>query len=59
MGIARAFFLFFGVVFMTFFPPPTYSFDLRRISVGVFSELKIPKSEGNLLKHGKPGPLYR
>jgi hypothetical protein len=38
-------------VFLTFF------FDLRRISVGVFSELEIPKFKGHLLKPGKLGPL--
>jgi hypothetical protein len=54
-GSARA---FFGVVFMTFFFSKLF-FDLRRISVRVFSELKIPKSEGHLLKPGKLGPLLR
>jgi hypothetical protein len=42
---------FLGDVYDPFF------FDLRRISAGVFSELKIPKSEGRLLKPGKLGPL--
>jgi hypothetical protein len=35
-----------------------FFYDLRRISVGVFSKLKIPKSEDYLLKPGKLGPLY-
>jgi hypothetical protein len=46
---------FWGGVYDLFFPQPF--FDLRRISVGVFSELKIPKSEDHLLKPGKLGPF--
>ena len=42
----------YGLLFFSYF-----FFDLRRISVGVFSELEIPKSEGHLLKPGKLGPL--
>ena len=47
---------FWGGVYDLFFFP-TFFLDPRRISVGVFSELKIPKSEGHLLKPGKLGPL--
>jgi hypothetical protein len=46
-----------GVVFINFFSLSKFLFDLRRISVGVFSELKVPKSKGRLLKPGKLGPL--
>jgi hypothetical protein len=46
---------FWGGVYDLIFP--TFFFDLRRISVGVFSELKVPKSEGHLLEPGKLGPL--
>jgi hypothetical protein len=46
---------FFGVVFMTFFP--TFFTNLWGISVGAFSEFKIPKSGGHLTKPGKLGLL--
>jgi hypothetical protein len=39
---------------------PTFLiFDPRGISVGAFLELKIPKSEGHLLKPGKAPPPSR
>ena len=56
---AKAPFPFFwggGGVYYLFFLSK-FLFDLRRISVGVFSELKVPKSKGRLLKPGKLGPL--
>ena len=46
---------FWGGVYDLFFS--NFLFDLRRISVGVFSELKISKSEDHLVKPGKLGPL--
>jgi hypothetical protein len=49
-------YLFFGVVFMTFFSFQPFFLSLKGV-MEVFSELKIPKPKGHLLNPGKSGPL--
>jgi hypothetical protein len=48
---------FLGGGYMTPPPPPPFCFYLQGILVGAFSELKMPKYGGCLVKPGKLGPL--